>query len=1146
MVPSRLFLMSGVLDLPRRNLPAVLERPDYVELVATSNFSFLRGGSHPEELALTAAALGLKGFGLCDRNSFAGVVRAYVALRDTDIPVPKDFRYLVGTRLCFADGTPDIVAYPTDRPAYGRLCKLLSTGNLRDTAEKGSPQLSFTDLVPEVSATGVENFTDGQLFIFLPDETQWERSEVVLASLAAKAPNRVWVGAACRFAGNDRERLNRLADLAARHGVPLIASNDVLYHEPGRRVLQDAVTCIREHWTIFEAGRRLEANAERHIKTPEEMARLFREHPEAIGETIRFAARIGFSLDDLKYNYPTETIGNGETAQETLERLTWAGADKRYPNGVPDAILTTLWSELSLIAYKGYAPYFLTVHDIVQHARYDLQILCQGRGSAANSVVCFVLEITEVDPTKVSLVFGRFLSTERDEPPDIDVDFEHERREEVMQYVYKKYGGNHTGLTANVICYRSRAALREVAKVFGLSDDTIDAINHLHWGWDSRASDDEMYGIGLDPKETRLAMVLECAHELHGFPRHLSQHVGGFVITRDELDHLVPISKSAMDSRTIIEWNKDDIDALGILKVDVLALGMLSCLRRAFEMMHFNYGIDLKMVDLLAEEHDHPEKALPVYEMTHRADTVGVFQIESRAQMSMLPRLKPSEFYDLIIEVAIVRPGPIQGGMVHPYLKRRLGLETVTYPSPELEAVLSKTKGVPLFQEQAMQIAVVGAGFSPGEADRLRRSMATFKRTGGVGVFRDNFIDGMLAKNYPREFAESCFKQIEGFGSYGFPESHAASFALLVYVSCWLKCHYPDVFLAALLNSQPMGFYAPSQLIRDAIEHGVDVRSADINRSDLWSVLEDGPKAAERVWDRHQQLRDHIRSTKSVRLGLTEIRGFKKDHATLLMARRGSGYGSVRDLWLRTGLPIAALETLAEADAFQSLGLNRRKALWAVRGLVGSDGAETLPLFRHSGAPVAKSEIQSDLPLMPHSEDVVHDYRTMSFSLKAHPLSFMRSKLDQRGSVRCAKLKEYRNGQRVEIAGLVLVRQRPGTASGVVFATLEDETGIANIVIWSKAFDTYRRIILSSKLLAVRGRVQIEGLVIHVVAETFTDMTDDLIALAGGHSIGNAALIPADEGDMNQPPFYDVARLRKEETAARQARAALPKGRNFR
>jgi error-prone DNA polymerase len=1128
--------------------------PGYVELVSTSNFSFLRGGSHPEELAITSAVLKLKGFGLTDRNSFAGVVRAYVALRDMDPPPPKDFRYLVGTRLCFADGTPDIIAYPTDRDAYGRLCKLISVANLR--GEKGAPILHLSDLAPGLSTEKIvdlkaEDFTIGQLFILMADETDSARSEAVLAALAKQTPGRVWIGGACRFGGNDRARLNRLADLARRHGAPLIATNDVLYHEPGRRVLQDVVTCIREHRTIVDAGRWLEPNAERHIKTPAEMARLFREHPGAIAETERFASQIHFSLDQLKYNYPTEAWNNGEEPQETLERLTWEGAAKRYNNNVPDEVKETLRMELSLIAQKEYAPYFLTVRDIVHHARYELKILCQGRGSAANSAVCFCLEVTEVNPHKGHLVFGRFLSTERDEPPDIDVDFEHERREEVMQYVYAKYGGNHTGLTANVICYRSKAALREVAKVFGLSADTIDTINQLHWGWGSSATKKEMQEAGLDPNETTLAMVLECARDLHGFPRHLSQHVGGFVITRDELDRLVPISKSAMETRAIIEWNKDDIDALGILKVDVLALGMLTCLKRAFDLLGKHYeGKDLSIPVIREMEENNKADAARIFAMTHRADTIGVFQIESRAQMSMLPRLKPREFYDLVIEVAIVRPGPIQGGMVHPYLKRRInGMESdeVIYHKPELKAVLHHTLGIPLFQEQAMQIAIIGAGFSASKADKLRRSMATFKRTGGVGAFEEEFLRGMKKNGYPDEFAKACFKQIEGFGSYGFPEAHAASFALLVYVSCWIKCHYPDVFLCALLNSQPMGFYAPAQLIRDATEHGVDVRSADINRSDFWNKLEPGQPANENIWERHIEMRGDVWSTQAVRLGFHEIKGIKQEHAELLIERRGSGYGSIRDLWLRTRLPIATLEKLAEADAFQSLGINRRKALWAVRGLVGTDGAETLPLFEQlGGSAPPRNELVSDLPLMPPSEDVVHDYRTMSFSLKAHPVSFMRNSLDRIGILPCGELEHRRNGERIEVAGLVLVRQRPGTATGVVFATLEDETGIANIVIWSTAFEKHRPVILSSRMMAVKGKLQVEGKVIHVVAESFTNMTDELVALAGGKSFGDAALAPGDEGRSGDaPPFYEVPRIRQEEAVARAARAALPKGRNF-
>jgi len=1134
--------MNPVVEFPADRLEPAKPPHSYVELIGTSNFSFLRGGSHPEELVVTAATLALQGFGLCDRNSFAGVVRAYVALRDMDIAKPAGFRYLVGTRLCFADGTPDIIAYPTNRDAYGRLCKLLSVANGR--GEKGNPQLLVTDLFP--ASPDAEDYLLGQQLILIADEDRWPDSEQLLRQLKRHAPNRVWLAAACRFGGDDRARLNQLADLANRCGVPLLATNDVLYHTPERCILQDVVTCIRQHTTIFEAGRQLESNAERHIKTAAEMAHLFREHPEAIAETMRFAAGIAFTLDQLKYNYPTEALTNGESPQETLERLTWEGADMRFPEGLTDKLKETIWSELCLIACKGYAPYFLTVHDIVKYARYDCGILCQGRGSAANSAVCFCLEITEVDPTRVSLVFGRFLSTERDEPPDIDVDFEHERREEVMQYVYAKYGGNHTGLTANVICYRSRAALREVGKVFGLSDDTIGAINHLHWGWDSSASQDDMRGIGLDPTETTLQMVLECTRELHGFPRHLSQHVGGFVITRDELDRLVPISKSAMETRMIIEWNKDDIDALGILKVDVLALGMLSCLRRAFDLLRKHYKRDISLVQLQAEGHDHPLEARPVYEMTHRADTVGVFQIESRAQMSMLPRLRPDKFYDFVIEVAIVRPGPIQGGMVHPYLKRRQDPSQVTYPSAALEEVLKRTLGVPLFQEQAMQIATVGAGFTAGEADRLRRSMATFKRTGGVGVFKEKFLAGMAKNKYPAAFAEACFKQIEGFGSYGFPESHAASFALLVYASCWLKCHYPDVFLAALLNSQPMGFYAPSQLIRDAVEHGVEVLPVDINRSDLPAVLEGESRASPRVWDRHVKMRNHIWADKAVRLGFNGIKGLKPDHADILVECRGSGYGSVRDLWLRTNLPISALELLAEADAFQSLGLNRRRALWAVRGLLGGgDAAEQLSLFKAAELPAPRPETDTTLPLMSRSEDVVHDYRTMSFSLKAHPVSFMRRKLDRRGTVSSNDLSRRKDGERVEVAGLVLVRQRPGTASGIVFATLEDETGIANVVIWKRVFDKHRRVILASRMLAVRGRLQVEGLVIHVIAEDFTDMTDELIKLANGYNIKDTVPARGDEGKTGPSVGRDVPLLRREEAAQRQARAALPKGRNF-
>jgi error-prone DNA polymerase len=1135
--------MNAVLPFsprPRQpSRPAV--PPAYAELMTTSNFSFLRGGSHPEELVVAAAAMGLGGLGLCDRNSFAGVVRAYVALRDMENR-PKDFRYLVGTRLCFADGTPDIVVYPTDRAAYGRLCKLLSIGNSQ--GEKGSAELTFANLLdaelPEAPReTGADRrvageaqgpsipYSEGQLFIVRADEADWARTREVLQAIADRAPGRVWLAGYCTYRGNDRARLNQLADLARRCGVPMIATNDVLYHTPERRRLQDTITCIREHFTLAEAGRRLEQNAER-----------------------RFVDRIHFSLDDLRYNYPEETVGNGETAQQTLERLTWLGAAKRYPAGAPNEVKQALRSELSLIADKRYAAYFLTVHDIVQYARHKRNILCQGRGSAANSAVCFCLEITEVDPAKAKLVFGRFLSTERDEPPDIDVDFEHERREEVMQYVYAKYGGNRTGLTANVITYRTKSSIREVCKVFGISNDVVDALNQLHWGWGSEVVPRDIRRIGLDPDEPVLQLALRCAGELRGFPRHLSQHVGGFVITQDKLDHLTPIGKTAMDSRTIIEWNKDDIDALGILKVDILALGMLTCLRRAFELLHVHYGKDFALTQLLEEEALHPERAAPVYRMTHRADTLGVFQIESRAQMSMLPRLKPKVFYDLVIEVAIVRPGPIQGGMVHPYLKRRQELEenriSIEYHSDKLRDVLERTLGIPLFQEQAMQMAVEGAGFPPGKADKLRRAMATWKHNGKIHEFERDFIEGMLSNGYPEDFARRCFKQIEGFGEYGFPESHAASFALLVYASCWLKCHYPDVFACALLNSQPMGFYAPAQIVRDAIEHGVEVRPVDINRSDYWHQLEDGMPARNHLHPRHAEMRDDIWSDKAIRLGLSQVVGLKEDHANLIVARRGEGYRSVRELWLRTGVPVATLQKLAEADAFGSLGLNRRDALWAVRGLIGTDGAEQLPLFRASGLPAHRAEAEADLPQMPPGEAVVHDYRTLTLSLKAHPVSFVRPLLERRRVRTAHSLSEAKHGEIVEVAGLVLVRQRPGTASGVIFATLEDETGIANIVIFNKVFDANRQVVLGARMLAVRGQLQREGLVIHVIARTFTDMTPQLIEIAHGHDFGDRALIPADEGRRGSTadPREDGER-RRSEAVARQARAALPVGRNF-
>jgi len=1111
--------------------------PAYAELMATSNYSFLRGASHPGELVAAAILLGLSGLGLCDRNSFAGVVRGLTALRHArENPVTKErartFRYLVGVRLVFADGTPDIVAYPTDRAAYGRLCKLLTDGNMR--AKKGDCILNFEDLAA---------YAEGQLFILQIDEAAWARGEEALAALSQLAPGRVWLAANCNFQGQDRARLNRLSDAAGRHGVPMIAVNDILYHTPERRILQDVVTCIRKHMTIAEAGRRLEKHAERHLKEPAEMAWLFEDHPEAIAETQDFIARIGFTLDQLKYEYPTETIGTGETAQETLERLTWEGAAKRFPFGVSDEIKRGVWSELCLIAYKQYSAYFLTVHDIVRYAREDMKILCQGRGSAANSMVCYCLGVTEVDPVDGNLLFGRFLSTERDEPPDIDVDFEHERREEVMQYLYRRYGRDRIGLTSTVVTYRAKGAIREVCKVFGLSTDMVAAMNELSWGWySSNLKPERVRELGFDPDDPTLGKVLTVANDLMGFPRHLSQHVGGFVITRDRLDHLIPIANAAMENRTVVEWDKDDLDALEILKVDVLALGMLSCLRRGFQLLHQHYGVDLTLGEVLDLEKSDGGR---VYKMTHRADTIGVFQIESRAQMSMLPRLKPVEFYDLVIEVAIVRPGPIQGGMVHPYLRRRMGLEKADYPSEKLRAVLERTKGVPLFQEQAMQIAIVAAGFSSGKADRLRRAMATFRRNGTMWELKEDFIKGMVENNYPRDFAERCFKQIEGFGDYGFPESHAASFALLVYVSCWLKCHYPDVFACALLNSQPMGFYAPAQIVRDVIEHGVEVRDVDVNLSDLESVLEEGRIAGDHVWERHAEMAEDIWSDRSIRLGFKFIKGLSEDEANIIIARRGKGYDSVRDLWLRTGLGPSVLEKLAEADAFGSIGLNRRDALWAVKGLLGTDGAEVLPLFMGSGAPSPRAEPDADLPPMPMGEQVIHDYKALSFSLKAHPVSFLRPMFDRRGTLKASDLLHAPAGRNVEVAGLVLVRQRPGTASGVIFATLEDETGIANIVIWPKTFEKNRRVVLGSRLMAVKGQLQREGLVVHVIASEMFDMTAPLLELANGYDMGDAVVARGDEGKTGTPESRTRHVSRHQEMVERQARAAMPSGRNF-
>lgn len=1099
----------------------------YAELLAATNFSFLRGASHPFEMVGQAAGLGLSGIGICDLNSLSGVVRAFAAARDLRSDFPG-FRLLVGARLSFSDGTPDIAVYPSDRAAYGRLSALLTLGKRR--SPKGECDLMFQDLV---------DHSEGQLMILVPRDEGFDEDIAWAKRLVRVAPGRVWLAGVYRYDVEDRARLKRV-DIACRdNGLPMLASMDPLYHAPKRVVVHDVLACIREHKTIANAGFLLSPNAERHIKSPDEMAVLFIEHQAALEETNRFLGMVSFTLDQLKYIYPEETVGNGETAQQTLERLSYEGARSRYPDGIPEKVQKGLTHELALIAEMGYAPYFLTVQDIVRFARQERGILCQGRGSAANSAVCFCLGVTEVDPMLVDLLFERFVSTERDEPPDIDVDFEHERREEVMQYIYQKYGRHRAGLTANVITYRAKGAIRDVGKVFGLSDDAIKTINGLVWGWGGvDIPDDRMRQAGIDPEDDTVATVMEVATEIYGFPRHLGQHVGGFVITRDRLDHLVPISNAAMEDRTVIEWNKDDLDELGILKVDVLALGMLACIRRSFNLIRQHHKQDLTLATV-------PQEDPRVYQMISRADTIGVFQIESRAQMTMLPRLKPMEFYDLVIEVAIVRPGPIQGKMVHPYIQRRQGLQPTNYPSPELEEVLKKTYGVPLFQEQAMKIAIVGAGFSPAEADKLRRAMATFKRTGGVAPFREKFIGGMLERGYDPAFAESCFSQIQGFGAYGFPESHAASFALLVYVSCWLKCHYPDVFAASLLNSQPMGFYAPAQIIDDARAHGVDVRPVDINLSDLEVVLEQTNQAGLSLAARHAEMADDIWGSMALRLGLNLIDGLSANHANLIVARRRGGYDSIRDLWLRTGLSPKVLALLAHADAFQSLGLRRRTALWIIHGLIGQHGAETLPLFRAAGSSSAWRDEEVDLPPMTLGEEVIHDYRSLSVSLKAHPMTFLRENLAGRRVTVADDLRTAEPGKRVNVAGLVLVRQRPGTASGVIFATLEDETGVVNIIIWPKVFEANRRVVLSSRVLGVQGKLQREGLVIHVVAEKFVDLTPAMAGIAGGVEIGERTIARADEIKSGGPKGKNREQEQYEADVARRLMEALPSGRNF-
>ena len=1018
----------------------------YTELQVTSNFSFLRGASHPEEMVEQAAALGYREIAITDLNSFAGIVRAHAAAKKAGI------RIIVGCRLNLLDGI-SLLAYPANKAAYSLLCNLLTLGNRR--AVKGECHLYKADVYKysaDVKFIVVPPAGLNELFDF---DTSFS---VALKEYKNAFGNNLYIAATRRYQGDDSKYLYCLAALSSQLQIPLAATNDVHYHEAARRQLQDILTCIREKCTIHNAGYRLHPNAERYLKTNDEMLRLFRQYPEAIIHTQEIVHACQFSLDELKYEYPEEITTDGRTALEELTFLAWQGALERYGDIIPLKISKAIEYELFFIKEMDYAAYFLTVYDIVRYARQQ-NILCQGRGSAANSTVCYCLGITAVDPTKFDLLFERFISSARNEPPDIDVDFEHERREEVMQYIFNKYGRDRAAIVATVTQQHQKGAIRDVGKAMGLSVDTINRLSASVWEFTDEWFEGKCLSEqGMNAGDQHLKKVLQLTKEFMGFPRQLGQHTGGFVITRGKLCDLVPILNARMQDRTCIEWNKDDIDALGFMKIDVLALGMLTCIRKGFDIAKQHYDLDLTLANI-------PQDDPVVYEMISHADTIGVFQIESRAQQSMLPRLRPKEFYDLVIEVAIVRPGPIQGDMVHPYLRRRNGEEAVEYPSPELKEILHRTLGVPLFQEQAMKIAIVAAGFTPAEADGLRRSMATFKAKGLVTQYQQKLTKGMVQKGYTMEYAQRVFKQLEGFGSYGFPESHAASFALLVYVSSWIKCYYPDVFCCAILNSMPMGFYQPAQLIGDAIKHGVEVRPVDINYS---------------LWD--NTLEEKAGKYCVLRLGFRQVKGLRQDDCKILVSGRKKTYRTINEV-RDAAVPEAALEKLAGADAFRSVGLNRRQALWEV-----STKDRPTAMFKGQSAADAANENIS-LPVMAPSEQVVQDYAATSLSLKAHPLSFIREKLEQLHIQPTALLATLKNGALVKVAGLVLVRQRPGTAKGICFMTIEDETGFANLVIFPDLFAKFRKEVLLSKLIMVEGRVQIEGEVIHVIVKSCHDFS---------------------------------------------------------
>ena len=1029
----------------------------YAELQVTTHFSFLRGASSADELFRTAKELGMSALGIVDRNSLAGIVRALEASHATGVHL------VVGCRLDLADGM-SILVYPTDRAAYSRLTRLLTLGKSR--GGKGNCILNFEDVALNA---------EGLIGILVPDLCD-ETCALQLRKMAELFGDRAYLSLCLRRRPNDQLRLHELSNLAARFKVKTVVTNDVLFHEPSRRQLQDIVTCIRNNTTIDDIGFERERHADRYLKPPEEMERLFPRYPEALARTLEIVERCKFSLEELTYQYPEEAIVPGRQAQESLEHYVWACIPNRYPEGLPPSVLKVIRHELDLIRTMKYAPYFLTVFSIVRYARSQ-GILCQGRGSAANSAVCYILGITSIDPETNNLLFERFVSQERDEPPDIDVDFEHERREEVIQWIYRTYGHDKAALCATVTRYRAKGAIRDVGKALGLPEDVIKALSSGMWSWSEElVTEHSLRELNLNPEDRRLALTLKLAQQLMGAPRHLGQHPGGFVLTHDRLDDLVPIEPATMADRQVIEWDKDDVEALKFMKVDVLALGMLTCMSKAFALIQDYKHQDLDLARI-------PQEDPATYAMIRKADTLGTFQIESRAQMSMLPRMKPRTFYDLVIQVAIVRPGPIQGDMVHPYLRRREGKEPVDYPTPELEAVLGKTLGVPLFQESAMKVAMVCAGFTGGEADQLRKSMATFKFTGGVSKFKAKLVSGMVRNGYTPEFAEKTFSQLEGFGSYGFPESHAASFALIAYASSYVKCHYPDAFCAALLNSQPMGFYAPAQIVGDARKHGVEVRPVCINRSRWDCTLEpiDGG-------DRH-----------AVRLGMRMVHGLAQvDAARIIAARADQPFESVDDLWRRSGVPAASLVELAEADAFlSSLKLQRRDALWAIKALRD----EPLPLFaaaaeREQRTIAEQQEPEVSLRQMTEGHNVIQDYSHTGLTLRQHPLAFLRKDLAVRNIVTCEEAMAARDGRWLMTAGLVLVRQKPGSAKGVMFLTVEDETGPANVVVWPTLFERRRQVVLGSSMMAINGRIQREGDVVHLVAQQLFDLTSDLSGLA--------------------------------------------------